>query len=302
MNPQSNRSGSEYPCQGFTLIELLVVIAIVGILAGLAVVNMSGATEAARIAKLKVYSNSIRSSLMGSRVSEWKFDEGVGTTTVDTAGTNNGNFFSGPVWKSSADCVSGSCLSFDGVDDYVNAGNLASLNITDAVTLEAWVKWTYSGSISADYFPVRKDGNYWFWDGWGSPHIAFEVWVNGARRNPGSYTISPNIWYHLAGVYDSTSRKVQLYVNGVQEKSVTLSGLAQYTMDTSANSLLIGSSALSKSSLIDEVRIYNAAMTASAIRDQYVAGLDKLLASGQITEEDRWQRLTELNSTYAVNE
>jgi prepilin-type N-terminal cleavage/methylation domain-containing protein len=288
--------------KAFTLIELLVVIAIVGILAGLAVVNMSGATEAARIAKLKVYSNSIRNSLMGNRVSEWKFDEGAGTSTADTVGTNNGNFSSVPAWKPSADCVSGSCLSFDGVDDYVNAGNLASLNITDAVTLEAWVKWTYSGSINADYFPVRKDGNYWFWDGWGSPHVAFEVWVNGARRNPGAYIISPNIWYHLSGVYDSTSRKVQLYINGVQEKSVTLSGLPQYTMDTSTNSLLIGSSSLSKSSLIDEVRIYNSASTASAIRGRYIIGLDKLLHNGQITQQEYQQRISKLNSPYAVSE
>jgi prepilin-type N-terminal cleavage/methylation domain-containing protein len=285
---------------GFTLIELLVVIAIVGILAGMVVVNMSGATESARIAKLKVYSSSIRSSLLMNRVSEWKFDEGSGTSIADTVGSNSGTLIGGSTWKTAGECVSGNCLSFAGAGDYVNAGNSASLNAVDAVTLEAWVKWTYSGNISADYFPVRKDGNYWFWDGWGSPHIAFEVWVNGARRNPGAYTVSPNIWYHLTGVYDSTSRKVRLYVNGVQESSVTLSGLAQYTMDTSANSVLIGSSALSKSSLIDEVRIYSAALSASRIREDYLAGLDKLLAGNQITQKDYQKRITDLNLIYAA--
>ena len=47
----------------FTLIELLVVIAIVGILAGLIMLTMSDATEQARIAKLKVYGNSMRDIL-----------------------------------------------------------------------------------------------------------------------------------------------------------------------------------------------------------------------------------------------
>ena len=78
----------------FTLIELLVVIAIIGILSGLIITTMSGATESARIAKLKVYSNSVRDTLGANLVSEWKLDQIVGSsapyTTLDTWGTNIG--------------------------------------------------------------------------------------------------------------------------------------------------------------------------------------------------------------------
>jgi len=127
-----NKSADFSRKSGFTLIELLVVIAIVGILAGLAVVNMSGATEAARIAKLKVYSNSIRSSLMGDRVSEWRFDDGSGATTSDVVSMNNGiltnfNFDTTDGWRSGSSCVSGGCLEFDGANDYVNAGNACTI-------------------------------------------------------------------------------------------------------------------------------------------------------------------------------
>jgi hypothetical protein len=43
-------------------------------------------------------------------------------------------------------------------------------------------------------------------------------------------------------------------------------------------------------------------LTASAVRDQYLVGLDKFLINGQITEQDYQQRLADLSSTYAVKE
>ena len=54
--------------------------------------------------------------------------------------------------------------------------------------------------------------------------------------------------------------------------------------------------------MIDDIRIYNVSLTASAVREQYAAGLDKLLASGQITNQDYQQRLADLDSTYATKE
>ena len=292
--------------KAFTLIELLVVIAIVGILAGLAVVSMSGATEAARIAKLKVYSNSIRSSLMGNRVSEWKFDEGAGTTTADTVGVNNGvlnsfNFNSVSGWRSGSDCVSGGCLQFDGADDYVNAGSSANLNITDAFTIEAWIK---TSNVNKSYQGIvrqgaTQNGIHFMFENTGGTVAGWMrlngVWV-GMAHSP---ALANNVWYHVVLVYDGASSVV--YTNGIKGTPFVQSGTIT-GFDTSA--LMISQSPYGGSfvGMIDEVRIYNAALTASAISEDYLAGLDKLLASGQITQEDRWQRLAELNSTYAVKE
>jgi hypothetical protein len=47
-------------------------------------------------------------------------------------------------------------LLFDGVNDYVNCGNNASLDLTTALTLEVWVKWTF---LSNSY-PIIKGGNF----------------------------------------------------------------------------------------------------------------------------------------------
>jgi len=300
-----NKSADFSLRSGFTLIELLVVIAIVGILAGLAVVSMSGATEAARIAKLKVYSNSIRSSLMGNRVSEWKFDEGTSTVATDTVGVSNGflnnfNFGSTDGWRSGSSCVSGNCLQFDGVDDYVNCGSDASLDITDAITVEAWI------------YPTSEIGSYIV----GKHYLNWEMYLGpGAlyfyKANSGSYQSQGvnfdwkvNNWYHLVITFAGSTKQARFYINGAltgSPQTYTTSALAGSTPYYLQISGRPGPAYFFKGS-IDEVRLYNNVLTASAIREQYAAGLDKLLASGQITNQDYQQRLADLDSTYATKE
>jgi prepilin-type N-terminal cleavage/methylation domain-containing protein len=300
MQPVSNRRSKTE--KAFTLIELLVVIAIVGILAGLAVVNMSGATEAARIAKLKVYSNSIRSSLMGNRVSEWKFDEVSGSAATDTVGTNNGTLASAPGRRLGSDCVSGGCLLFDGIDDYVDCGNGDNLNIANAITIEGWVKWT-SATIKEIFVKMdnanTSPGSYEFYQN--NSSVAFRTLKGGTMHSlSSSATISPNTWAHIVATWDGATKKI--FINGVQDASTQAEAAP---IDMTTGKFVIGAYAngnYSFNGYIDEVRVYNSALTASAIRDQYAAGLDELLASDQITSQDYKQRIEKLNSIYAVNE
>ena len=154
--------------QAFTLIELLVVIAIIGILSGLIVVAMGGMTQKASIAKSQIFSNSLKNSLMLNLVSEWKFDESTtainGTTIQDSWSSGyNGTLSSigdPAVNKVSTDCVSGKCLSFDGVDDYVDLGAYSSLpNLQfgkGSFTIGAWAK-TSSGGVIINIYSCQQD-------------------------------------------------------------------------------------------------------------------------------------------------
>jgi prepilin-type N-terminal cleavage/methylation domain-containing protein len=288
--------------KAFTLIELLVVIAIVGILAGMAVVSMSGATESARIAKLKVYSNSIRSSLMGNRVSEWKFDEGTGTTTADTVGTNNGDLTGhAPAWKTGTDCISGSCLQFNGTSNYVDAGHDASLKITSAITIEAWVK----GTVDNQYHGiVAKDS----WTGGGRSYamaisdankLRMFVGTDGTGVVDSTNNVPNNVWTHVVGTFNGTTLKV--YINAILDNTANSVPMVTNNLSVLVGALNPSSPQLFFNGTIDEVHIYNEALTASAIREQYLAGLDKFLADNQITKQDYRQRSAELNLTYAVS-
>ena len=76
-------------------------------------------------------------------VGHWKLDELIGTTATDSSTSNNtGTLIGGPVW--SAGQLAGA-LSFDGIDDYVDAGSDPSLNITGEVTIAGWVNLAQTG-------------------------------------------------------------------------------------------------------------------------------------------------------------
>ena len=295
--------------KAFTLIELLVVIAIVGILAGLAVVNMSGATEAARIAKGKSFSSSVRNSLLANRVSEWNFDEGSGTTTVDTIGANNGTLLPalGPAWKLGADCVSGGCLSFDGVDDYVDVGNAIDANIdgTNSKTITAWIKPSsiQVGDHIVTKWTMAATGAGWQFN-FGTA-LKLEFWARNSSATDWNYiansaNFTTGKWQHAAVTINAGV--IKLYKDGAEISGTYLGSALDATNALSVQiGTRRGSGAEFFDGSIDEVRIYNAALTASAVREQYLAGLDKLLAEGEITQKDYQQRLSDLNLNYATN-
>jgi prepilin-type N-terminal cleavage/methylation domain-containing protein len=296
--------------RAFTLIELLVVIAIVGILVGLAVVSMSGATEGAKIAKSKVFSDSVRNSLLANRASEWRFDEGIGTSTADLIGANAGILTGGPSWKSGADCVSGGCLNFDGNNDYIDAGSDVSLILASGGTIETWVNIRQLASSWGNVVLMKGDGSSWanlhyvLLEDTGGDKIVFSVsdgTTYTGSGGPKTPTLTTNTWYYITATWNSTQKCI--YLNGALSQCVNSTVMPKDTMDSCH--VNIGRSYPGSyyfNGFIDDTRVYNSALTASAVRDRYLSGVERLLAKGRITNEDYQQRLADLNSTYAIKE
>ncbi len=197
----------------------------------------------------------------------WNFDDGSGAAALDFSGNNNmGILTNGPVW---AVGKVGNALSFDGVDDYVNVGNGSSLNITNAVTLEAWVKTQSLGStqdiIFSKYSFSAKKGI----DLLVLPTGAFQINIgNGTVIAAVSSGVkSVNTWYHVAGVFDGSN--IFLYVNNVLEGSGVLTG--PILNDITRNTYIGRYNGVSNSfnGFIDEVKIYNRALSAEEIFADY---------------------------------
>ena len=272
--------------KSFTLIELLVVIVIIGILAGVIIVSTSSSISKANFAKGQAFSNTVQQELLLNLVSEWTFDEG---NAEDSWGNNDGTV-SGATHKTKADgvCVYGGCYSFDG-DDYISLGNSNSLNLVKEITISIWGK-----SASGTNILIEKGGSFILRNR-SNNKFQFTIFKTLSDWEYSSYSnnINDGLWHHVVGVYDGNY--IKLYVDGVEQGTpVFYPG----NINTSVNVVLIGKDSKTISNffhgLIDDARIYNAALSTSQIKQNYIAGLNSLLASGSISKEEYDQRINSL--------
>jgi len=297
----------------FTLIELLVVIAIIGILSGLIVVTMNGVTDKANIAKAQIFSNSLRNSLMLNLVSEWKMDNGFGTTSTESwSGVNTGtlNGFNDTTagygdsnvsgWMSSSNCISGTCLKFDGSNDYVSHDN--PLLGATAATVCAWVKrntYVQYAGIIADY---SSSSNRNLILGYESPSGTLNFYVGSGATSVDIISFSSftgNVWHYICGSFVG-SGELAIWMDGIKKNSKTTAVVQMGTTQT-ANSATGRYNSYYFNGLIDEVRLFNMAIPASRIKEQYYTGLNKLLVSGQVSLREYMDNLSRLSEYSAIN-
>jgi prepilin-type N-terminal cleavage/methylation domain-containing protein len=284
--------------RAFTLLELLVVITIIGILASVVVVSMSGSTDSATIAKGKAYSQQVHALLGHEAVGVWNFDEGEGDTVYDILGYGNHGTFVGDTHFVDSD-IGGYALSFDGTGDYVDCGEDESLNIIEAITIETWVKInsldnTWRAIIEVTpHFPIKQTTEN---------KIRFQVnTVNGSNN---ILFTSPKIetWYHLSLTYDNNNLLDGLiaYVDGIRiGNNNTNSGFLSSITSVWKISNQTAPPTQSFNGLIDNVRIYSAALPSAEIQKHYVQGLERLLANQAITQVEYDQRMEEFNKSLA---
>jgi hypothetical protein len=205
-------------------------------------------------------------------VGYWTFDEGSGTVAADSSGNGNaGTLVNGPAWTSGQ---INSALQFArSSSQYVNVPDSSVLQIVGSWTVSAWLKMS---SAPPDYsMIVAKNGvgtNYSLQVNPSGDVCAY--FDNGVAFGPSvcSTPLNLNQWYLGTAVWDSSSRLLSIYVNGqiVASQNVT-------TMSPDArpgDSLTIGSDAPRFQSgyftgLIDDVRVYNRALSASEIQQLY---------------------------------
>jgi hypothetical protein len=219
------------------------------------------------------------SSLSDGLVAHYTFDEGSGTTAGDSAGSNTGTLVNGPVWNTTDSKVGSGALQFDGSNDYVNAGKTASLNITGALTLSAWVKTVNAvngktivqrggvlGTPSAEQYAL-------FFGGDKIPRFSLS---NGTIRlsSVGPANSAPNgVWNHIVGTYNGTDT-TRLYINGVQvdtDTTASFGSLNSATRGVGLGAWQDGATGWINGS-IDDVRIYNKTLTADEISQLYALG------------------------------
>ena len=194
----------------------------------------------------------------------------------DVAGSNDGVPMNGA--KFAAGKV-GQAFSLDGIDDFVQVSDAANLDITDGITVDAWIKPAYS-QIGAIVAKIGADngtatGYGLIFRGDAGPRGLIEAYAgkDGSFYGVGSSSPIPlNRFTHVALTYDGDALNV--YVNGELDGSSSTSG----PITPNDVSLTIGATTNRGtmiqffSGVIDEVDIFERALSEDEIEDVYDAG------------------------------
>lgn len=201
----------------------------------------------------------------GQLVALWSLDEGEGMTISDSSGNDHTGVLKGdPTWTSGA---IGGALEFDGDGDYVDLGTSPSFDITDRLTVTAWIKVT---SFDVDWQTIISKGDVaWRLSRSQGDNLHFACtglwpeWVHGnANVNDGR-------WHHAAGVCDGTT--LRLYIDGQLDVSVTTAGrinVCEYPVTIGEN---LEEPQRAWNGAIDEVRLYNYALSEMEVKALYDA-------------------------------
>lgn len=206
------------------------------------------------------------------------FDEGIGSGSMivhDSSGNSfNGEIICEPTCASWVAGIYGSALKFDG-NNFVNITTLPE--ITRALTIEAWIKpdsiTPEDGIIMKPYYSNQDNLPNMIYGITISPtnSVRFSVAINGIRYDVDSPNAIPLDWTFVTGMYDTSSSKLRLYINGQWVADTPTAG---GPLDTNnlpvwiGKGKVVGMAGMFKGT-IDNLKVYSKALSATEVANHY---------------------------------
>jgi hypothetical protein len=227
------------------------------------------------IFNLLLWTPSAHAGVNDGLVGWWKFDEGSGASAADSSGQGNtGTLTNSPTWVSG---WSNKALQFNGSSQYITCGSgFTTVDLIDK-TISAWIRKTANsqkGIVDKDF--DIGGANYGGWGFWTNTNGKLWFWLQSLKdlKDNGSATISLGAWTHVLVVWHHSTDTADFYINGRLNSSISdntivekASGAADLEIANLRNNLSAGTYAFDGS--IDDVRIYNRALTAAEVQALY---------------------------------
>jgi hypothetical protein len=163
--------------------------------------------------------NSICTSAPGGLGAWWRGENNA----LDSRGANHGTLVNGATFTNG---IVGQSFQLDGVDDYVDAGELDVLRGADAITVMAWVKKSHlntsvGGILGQWNTSPGSDNRFLLYNGEGADMhrgtIVIQLDDGSLASVVGSSNFPVDEWVHVAGVWRSSDGFIGFYKNGVLE-------------------------------------------------------------------------------------
>jgi hypothetical protein len=195
----------------------------------------------------------------------WNFDEGPGPTAADASGNkNNGALMGGVQWVAQE---TGGALEFDGSTGYIQIPFSESLRVLNAssFTLTAWFRADAIPSENKEVFQqgdTNGTGRTWLYIN----NTGLIQTYLGGSATPSGVNVTAETWFHAALVITEagSADAIQIYINGKPVGTAVQKG-----MESSDGPYFIGCHKNLTNfwdGLIDDVRLYNRALSAEEIR------------------------------------
>jgi prepilin-type N-terminal cleavage/methylation domain-containing protein len=226
----------------------------------------------------------------------WPLDSMSGTTAIDASGNNNNGVLVGTsTWQPNGGKIGGAAQLYGQANrGAFIATSSASLQISGSMTVTGWAQATSSWQTqndqtilieTVDYAHTDTPFNFMITDNCaGTSTMTTELQIENASATGnfgrcGATHILPGSWYFVAAVYNASSRAVDLYLNGTLDDGVIDPAA---TLSTPPLSILNDMSPMeiggdnppfgdSFTGLLDDLRIYNRALSAAEIQEMYYA-------------------------------
>ncbi len=204
----------------------------------------------------------------------YHLNEATGATVLDTSGNSrNGTPINNPV------SVAGklnNCLLFDGVNEYVDCGDIANFERTDPFSIEFWFK-TSIGTTQV----ICSRINYTTNQGWQliTNNNKIRVYLMGSVTNriivETNTAINDGSWHHVIVTYDGSSfaNGVTIYLDNIDTNTIIQDNLSLTILNTGSCQITGGSGALYPfAGNIDEVVIYDKELTHAEVTYRWNSG------------------------------
>jgi hypothetical protein len=243
----------------------------------IAVVTASAGAAAAATATLTVKGTAYRDAILAETglVSYWRLGETSGNA-LDSQDSNPGTTIAGGVTRNVAGLLNTStdgAIQLDGNSgSYIRAPFAANMNTGAQMSIEAWakpsavaggVKVVARSNLLTFYLDMTVAPNWRF--------LANDSVPTAYQAFGGVPTVGQVA--HLVGVYDSLTSTIKLYVNGVLVSTVAASANG---LRSTSDAFTVGTDSASLSNwfngVIDEVALYNVALTPAQITNHYALG------------------------------